>query len=218
MYVCDNPRIYTGCDVRVEKDKLNGYPLNYKGGMKENLLIRDLWTQGTDSIHDMRAVNTDATSYQSKISEKFLETTEKEKKNNYLDSCLKHCLNLTPFIASVGGLLGVEAKATIKRIASRLVTKWKEAYSRTCGYFKSRFVNHYFPSNALLNPGWQGYGLPNHRKNAPSGRMVRAYTSLGKNRGPPCPRQLKPPSLLSPLHLETKKVSRALGIPHGLNY
>ena len=30
---------------------------------KGNLLIRDLWKQGTDSVHDMRVVNTDALSY-----------------------------------------------------------------------------------------------------------------------------------------------------------
>ena len=29
-------------------------------GQKGNLLIRDLWKNGTDSVHDMRVVNTDA--------------------------------------------------------------------------------------------------------------------------------------------------------------
>ena len=35
------------------------------------------------------------------------------------------------------GLLGVKAEATLKCISSRLVKKWKENYSRTCGYVKS---------------------------------------------------------------------------------
>ena len=30
---------------------------------KVDLLIRDLWQQGTGSVHDMRVVNTDALSY-----------------------------------------------------------------------------------------------------------------------------------------------------------
>ena len=30
---------------------------------KGDLLIRDLWQQGTNSVHDMRVVNTDALSY-----------------------------------------------------------------------------------------------------------------------------------------------------------
>ena len=45
--------------------------------MEGDLLIRYLYTQGTDSIHNMRVVNTDATSYQSKTPEKFLENTKK---------------------------------------------------------------------------------------------------------------------------------------------
>ena len=36
------------------------------------------------------------------------------------------------------GLLEVEATANLKRIASRLATKWRHPYSRTCGYVKSR--------------------------------------------------------------------------------
>ena len=42
--------------------------------MKWDLLIRYLWTQGTDIIQDIRVVNTEATSYQSKTPNKCLET------------------------------------------------------------------------------------------------------------------------------------------------
>ena len=68
-----------------------------------------LWTQGTDSIHDMRVVNTDAVSYQSKTPEKCMETAEREKNSNYLNSCLNKLIHFTPFVALVDGLLGVEA-------------------------------------------------------------------------------------------------------------
>ena len=34
-----------------------------EGEEKGELLIWELWTQGTDSIHDMRFVNTDTVSY-----------------------------------------------------------------------------------------------------------------------------------------------------------
>ena len=65
-HVRDNPKIFTGPYLR--------------GG--RGLLIWDPWTQGTDSIHDMCVVNTDAVSYQSKTLGKCLETAElkKEKK------------------------------------------------------------------------------------------------------------------------------------------
>ena len=62
-HVRGDPEIYTGCAVRGGKEKIKGYPPKDKGGLKGDILIRDLWTQGTGSIHDMHDVNTDATSY-----------------------------------------------------------------------------------------------------------------------------------------------------------
>ena len=59
-----------------------------EGGEKEGLLIRDIWTQGTDSIHNMRVVNTDAVSYQYKTSEKCLDIVDHNKKKKYPNSCL----------------------------------------------------------------------------------------------------------------------------------
>ena len=56
----------------------------------------------------------------------------------YLEAFLQQRRHLSPFFDSVDGLLGVEATATLKRIASRLATKWKQPYSKTCGYVKSR--------------------------------------------------------------------------------
>ena len=40
-------------------------------------------------------------------------------------------------LAGMGFVL-LEATATLKRIASRLATKWWQPYSKTCGYVKSR--------------------------------------------------------------------------------
>ena len=58
----------------------------------------------------------------------------------YLEACLQQRRHFSPFVASVDGLLGVEAKATLKRLASHLDTKWKQLYSKTCGYVKSRIA------------------------------------------------------------------------------
>ena len=73
----------------------------------------------------MRVVITNAISYQSKTPEKFLETVELENNQKKLAAFLNERQHLTPFIASVGGLLGVEAEATLKRIASRIAHKWQ---------------------------------------------------------------------------------------------
>ena len=58
----------------------------------------------------------------------------------YLEACLQQRRHFSPFFALVERLLGVEATATLKMLASRLVTKWKQSYSKTCGYDKSRIA------------------------------------------------------------------------------
>ena len=71
----------------------------------------------------MRVVNTDALTYQSKAPEKCLRKAEKGKKKMYLEACLQQRRHFSPFVASVDRLLGVEATATLKRIASHLAIK-----------------------------------------------------------------------------------------------
>ena len=58
----------------------------------------------------------------------------------YLEACLQQRRHFSPFFASVDGLLWVETTETLKRLASRLATQWKEPYSKTCGYVKSRIA------------------------------------------------------------------------------
>ena len=55
---------------------------------KGDLLIRELWNNGTDSVHGIRIVNTDAESYLVKTPEKCLHDAERAKKNSYLEACL----------------------------------------------------------------------------------------------------------------------------------
>ena len=47
---------------------------------KGNIFIWDLWQQGTNSVHDMRVMNTDTLTYQLKEPEKCLHEAEKVKK------------------------------------------------------------------------------------------------------------------------------------------
>ena len=62
------------------------------------------------------------------------------KKRMYPEACLQQLRHFSPFVASVDGLLGVEAMATLKSLSSRLATKWKQPYSKTCRYDKSRIA------------------------------------------------------------------------------
>ena len=51
---------------------------------KGDLLIRDLWQQGIDSVHNMRVVITDALSYVCRSPQKCLHESERGKKKMYL--------------------------------------------------------------------------------------------------------------------------------------
>ena len=82
---------------------------------KGDLLICDLWQNGTDSVHDMHVVNIDAKSHSAKTPEKCLQEVEREKKKMYLESCFQQLRNFSPFFASVDNLLGVEATSNLKR-------------------------------------------------------------------------------------------------------
>ena len=58
----------------------------------------------------MRVVNTDAKSHSAKKPYKCLQEVERGKKRMYLETCLQQRSHLSSFVASVDGLLGVEAR------------------------------------------------------------------------------------------------------------
>ena len=70
-HVRNNPNLHGsrcagGEGQRRSKRESCGGTTSGRGGVEGDLLIRYLWTQGTDSIYDMHVVNTDAISYQTK--------------------------------------------------------------------------------------------------------------------------------------------------------
>ena len=75
------------------------------------------------------------------------------KKKMHLEACLQQRRHLSPFVASVDGLLGVDETDTLKRIASRLATKWRYPYSKTCGYVKSRVATTWWLGDWLSVSG-----------------------------------------------------------------
>ena len=95
-HVRSNSLIYQGCAVKRPKAKPDGpsgstNPVETPPEATEqnrDLLLRDLWQNGTDSVHDMRVVNTDAKSYWEKPPERCLEEAERSKKKMYLEACL----------------------------------------------------------------------------------------------------------------------------------
>ena len=74
-HVRDDPLIYSGCAMKSPKTAPYGANRNISPSVaqppevteqKGDLLIRHLWQQGTESVHDMCFVNTDAPTHQKK--------------------------------------------------------------------------------------------------------------------------------------------------------
>ena len=84
----------------------------YKG----NLLIHDLWQNGTKSVYNMPVLNTYVKSHSAKTPEKCRQEVERAKKKMYLEACLQQCRHFSPSVTVVYGILDVEVVATLKRI------------------------------------------------------------------------------------------------------
>jgi hypothetical protein len=141
--VRDEPLIHTGLNAIVRGTAAQQAGPNSTGRNEENaergdLLIRGLWTKQTSCIVDVRVTDTDAASYASSTPEKVLRKHEQEKKKKYLESCLEQRRHFTPFVCSTDGMLGLEAKQLLKRIAGKLAIRWKTTYSQVCGYVNAR--------------------------------------------------------------------------------
>jgi hypothetical protein len=135
--VSDEPLIPTS------RDRL---PVNAQGHhesvqeQRGDVSCRGFWKRGTTAIFDVRITDTDQPSYLATAPARVLASQEKEKKDKYLDACLSTRRQFTPLVFSVDGLAGAEAKAAMKRLASRLSAKWKRAYSAVCGFVRSRLA------------------------------------------------------------------------------
>ena len=66
----------------------------------------------------MRVMSTDKKSHITKTSERCLNDSVREGNKIYLEACLQQRRHFSPFVISVDELLGVEAEATLKIIAS----------------------------------------------------------------------------------------------------
>ena len=85
--------VYTVQKPKAHPDGTTLFPSTTKNNpdtmkQKGDLLIRELWNNGTDSVHGIRIVNTDAKSYLVKTPEKCLHDAARAKKNRYLEACL----------------------------------------------------------------------------------------------------------------------------------
>jgi hypothetical protein len=106
--------------------------------LRGDVAVKGFWKRGATTIFDVRITDTDAPSYRQQDVRKILEKHEKEKKKRYLQPCIEQRRHFTPLVFSVDGMMGSEAAAAAKCLASTLSTKWKRQYSEVCGFVRSR--------------------------------------------------------------------------------
>jgi len=132
--ISDEPLIHTSRDVQQAGTEGAAPQPELRG----DVAAHGFWRRGNTAIFDIRVTDTDAASYRTTDPKTVLKRHEREKKSKYNDLCLARHRHFTPLVFSVDGMLGVEAIAATKRLASLLSTKWKRTYSELCGFTRSR--------------------------------------------------------------------------------
>ena len=134
--VRDKP--FINCRAKETKDANDTNSIINTNNDRGDILIRGFWSRGTRCVVDVRVIETDAKTYQSRDIIKVLASQEKCKKAQYLEPCLHHRPNFTPFVVLTGGLMGLEAKYFTKQLAAILAERWNRPYSQVCGCVKAR--------------------------------------------------------------------------------
>ena len=133
--VSDEPYIHTGRDSqRTQGDEDTVIDKNLRG----DIGVHGFWKTGQSTIFDVRITDTDCAAWRDRDPHKVLAQHEKEKKKTYSKACSDRRRHFTPLVFSCDGMVAVEAKAAIKRVASLLSEKWHRPYSETCTYVRSR--------------------------------------------------------------------------------
>eukprot|EP00957_Ditylum_brightwellii_P072414 5503127-Ditylum_brightwellii.AAC.1 len=152
--VTHEPAIYSGVG-KLGKEKGKAWvPKEDRGDMT----IHGFWKQGTATVFDIPITSLDAKIHCTRDTKKVLEVMEKEKKDNYLESCLKHRHHFTPLMYSADSMPGEEAAVAEKQMVSLLVVKLDQEYSEMCRFVHSRIAMAIVRSNTLLLRGTQGAG------------------------------------------------------------
>jgi len=102
-----------------------------------DVLIRGFWEGSTDAIIDVRVTNLDSKSYRNLPPKKALERQEKEK-TKYRKPCENQRRHFTPFVVSMDGIDGFEARFFLTRLVKLLAEEWEKPYPTVRGFINAR--------------------------------------------------------------------------------
>ena len=119
--ICDLASMVWGQVIRepVVRDSID----SSNSALVADIGIRGVWQRQAMALFDVRVLDTDAKSYLCHSPQSVLATAEREKKRKYSDACAAKHVCFTPLCFSVDGLMGVEAKTFMDRLADFLATK-----------------------------------------------------------------------------------------------
>ena len=105
--------------------------------LRADLLIKGVWSPQETASFDIRVTDTEAKSYSNRNPEDVLESCADEKRK-YSEACHEKYIAFTPLIFSVDGMMAIESKIFLRRLADRLASKCDKPYSIITNWVKLR--------------------------------------------------------------------------------
>jgi hypothetical protein len=103
-----------------------------------DLAVRGVWQPQDLALLDIRVTDTDASSYLARPVRKILSEAEESKKRKYGTACEERRAAFTPFVVSIDGAFGQEAKMFLRRLNEKLSLKWQRSYSEVSHWTRTR--------------------------------------------------------------------------------
>ena len=125
---------------------------------RADVSVHSFWKLSTTALFDTRIVNLDVGSYLRETSAKDLATAEKEKKDKYIQTCLRHRRSFTPMGYSRDRIPRTEAVDVHRRLALLVNNKLKREYSEMCGFVRDLMSIVIVRFKTLLLCGCKGPG------------------------------------------------------------
>ena len=127
-----------------------------------DLCVRRVWEPQTETLFDIRVVDTDARSCRVRSPRDVLGSAEVEKRK-YLQACQDQHATFTPLCVSVDGMRGSEAEFFAKRLGDFLAARWERPNSVVMGWVRARLSFAFLWAALLCVRGsrtkWRSLGI-----------------------------------------------------------
>ena len=108
-----------------------------QGGLVCDLAVRGVWHPQTEALFDFRVCNADAQSYANRLVTAVLDSLA-QAKTKHAQTCRQRRADFMPIIVTTDGVIQREGQHFLKRLASRLPSKWSKKYSTTMSFVRTQ--------------------------------------------------------------------------------